>query len=527
MKGVLDMDDYNKRDNEIENVEKNSEGYYEKEDFQKEDNESYDDKQSYLSEDNESYDDRQSYLRDDNESYDDNRQSYDDKQYYQKDDNENYDDDKQNYQNDNYDNYSAEKDLKKSSFYTENYSKPKKKKNPVLLQMVIVAIISSLLGGAVSGVVFTQLSGQPLKPTVESIFNRNDEATQNATNSNFVGLESDYYRKVVVESADSPIVAIAEKVGPSVVGISIVAQKMERDFWFFGTKETSSQGSGIIIRSDGYIMTNNHVIEEALDGMSNELGQGAKIEVILPNDRDKAYPAKVIGRDSRTDLAVLKIEKDNLPAVEFGDSDEIKVGELAVAIGNPGGLEYMGSVTAGVISGLNRTIPITDDRYMKLIQTDASINPGNSGGALVNSQGQLIGVNTAKIGGFDYEGLGFAIPINRAKEITDNLIEFNYVKGRPLIGIMVETRFTEEIAEKNNLPMGVLVDDVSLYSAAYKAGIKRMDIITKFNGVEVKSLESLNNERDKHKPGDIVKVEVFRDGETIELELEIGEEKGW
>ena len=272
-------------------------------------------------------------------------------------------------------------------------------------------------------------------------------------------------------------------------------------------------------------MTNNHVIESALVGTSNDIAQGARIEVILPNEREKAYTAKVVGRDSKTDLAVLKIEKNNLPAVEFGNSDEVKVGELAVAIGNPGGLEYMGSVTVGVISGLNRTIPIADDRYMKLIQTDASINPGNSGGALVNSKGQLIGVNTAKIGGFDYEGLGFAIPINKAKEITDSLIEFNYVKGRPLIGITVETRFTEEIAKRNNLPMGVLVDEVALYSAAHKAGIKRMDIITKFNGVRVKSLEELNNERDKHKPGDIVKVEVYREGKTIELELEIGEEK--
>jgi len=464
------MDDYNKYNDEIENMEQNNENYYAKE--------------NYLNENSE-----------------------------------------ENDTNENYDHYNTEKHLKESSFYTESYSKPKKKKNPVLMQMVIVAIISSLLGGAVSGVVFTQLSGQQLQPTIDSIFDKDDTTAQKAANLDLNGLESDYYRKVVVESADSPVVAIAEKVGPSVVGISVTAQKLQGDFWFFGTKETSEQGSGIIIRSDGYVMTNNHVIESALDGTSNEIAQGAKIEVILPSDREKAYPARVVGRDSKTDLAVLKIEKDNLPVVEFGNSDQVKVGELAVAIGNPGGLEYMGSVTVGVISGLNRTIPITDDRYMKLIQTDASINPGNSGGALVNSKGQLIGVNTAKIGGFDYEGLGFAIPINRAKEITDNLIEFNYVKGRPLIGITVETRFTEEIARQNNLPMGVLVDEVTLYSAAYKAGIKRMDIITKFNGIPVKSVEELNNERDKHKPGEIVKVEVYRDGKTIELELEIGEEK--
>lgn len=429
--------------------------------------------------------------------------------------------------NEEYGHYSSEEHLKESPFYSESYTKPKNKKSPVLMQMIVVAIISSLLGGTVSGFVFTRLSKNPVRPDIESIFSSGDDTAQSATNLDLdKRLESDYYRKVVVESAESPVVAIAEKVGPSVVGISVTSQKLQGDFWFFGTRETTEQGSGIIIRSDGYIMTNNHVIEGALEGSSNEIAQGAKIEVILPNEREKAYPAKVVGRDSKTDLAVLKIEKNNLPVVEFGNSDEVKVGELAVAIGNPGGLEYMGSVTVGVISGLNRTIPIADDRYMKLIQTDASINPGNSGGALVNSKGQLIGVNTAKIGGYDYEGLGFAIPVNKAKEITDSLIEYNYVKGRPLIGIMVETRYTEEVAKRNNLPMGVLVDEVTLYSAAHKAGIKRMDIITKFNGVRVKSLEELNNERDKYKPGDIVTVEIYRDGKTIELELEIGEEKG-
>ncbi len=470
------MDDYNKHNDEFENIGENNENFYGNE----------------------------GYLEERKEEYDEIK---------------NYD------EIENYDHYNTEKHLKESSFYSESYSKPKKKKNPVLMQMVIVAIISSLLGGVVSGFVFTQFLNQKPQPTIDSIFGNDDTTAQKAANLDLNGLESDYYRKVVVESADSPVVAIAEKVGPSVVGISVTAQKLESDFWFFGTRETSEQGSGIIIGSDGYIMTNNHVIESALVGTSNDIAQGARIEVILPNEREKAYTAKVVGRDSKTDLAVLKIEKNNLPAVEFGNSDEVKVGELAVAIGNPGGLEYMGSVTVGVISGLNRTIPIADDRYMKLIQTDASINPGNSGGALVNSKGQLIGVNTAKIGGFDYEGLGFAIPINKAKEITDSLIEFNYVKGRPLIGITVETRFTEEIAKRNNLPMGVLVDEVALYSAAHKAGIKRMDIITKFNGVRVKSLEELNNERDKHKPGDIVKVEVYREGKTIELELEIGEEK--
>ncbi|MDQ2085022.1 trypsin-like peptidase domain-containing protein [Herbivorax sp. ANBcel31] len=482
------MDDYNKYNDEIENMEENN---YEGVNDKQFENESY-----YEGE---------------------NKERENARSYYEK----------ENKEQDYYEDDSTKKDLEDSSFYTETYSKPKKKKNAVLAQLIIVAMISSLLGGVVSSVVYSQLSNQELQPSAESLFEDNDMTAQNTVNSG-ESEGSDYYRKVVVESADSPVVAIAEKVGSSVVGISVTGQSVQRDFWFFGpdSGETSSQGSGIIIRSDGYIMTNNHVIEAALEGTSNEIGENAKIEVILPNDKDTAYPAELVGRDRRTDLAVLKIEKDNLPAVEFGDSDEVRVGELAVAIGNPGGLEYMGSVTVGVISGLNRTIPITDDRDMKLIQTDASINPGNSGGALVNASGQLIGVNTVKIGGFEYEGLGFAIPVNRVKEITDHLIEYNYVRGRPLIGIIVETRFTEEIAESNNMPMGVLVEEVSLYSAAHGAGVRRMDIITKFDGVRVKSLEELNDERDNYEPGDIVTIEVFRDGETIELELEMGEEGG-
>lgn len=511
------MDDYIRYSGGFDDMEENNESHLKEND---ENNSVYEKDNSYEShlEEDSGKDINENHAEDGREDYDAN--SYNAYGSYLEENTEN------SGANEDFDRYSAEEHLKESPFYSESYSKPKKKKSPVLMQMIIVALISSLLGGAVSGFVFTQLSDNSVKPDIESIFTNGDNTDQSVTNLDLDNrLESDYYRKVVVESAESPVVAIAEKVGPSVVGISISAQELQGDFWFFGTRETSEQGSGIIIRSDGYIMTNNHVIESALDGTSNNIAQGARIEVILPNEREKAYPAKVVGRDSKTDLAVLKIEKNNLPVVEFGNSDEVKVGELAVAIGNPGGLEYMGSVTVGVISGLNRTIPIADDRYMKLIQTDASINPGNSGGALVNSKGQLIGVNTAKIGGYDFEGLGFAIPINKAKEITDSLIEYNYVKGRPLIGITVETRFTEEFAKRNNLPMGVLVDEVALYSAAHKAGIKRMDIITKFNGVRVKSLEELNNERDKYKPGEIVTVEIYRDGKTIELELEIGEEK--
>ena len=152
--------------------------------------------------------------------------------------------------------------------------------------------------------------------------------------------------------------------------------------------------------------------------LSNKLRDGAKIEVILPDNKNIPYKAELIGRDEKTDIAVLKIDVSGLPAAELGDSDAMKVGELAVAIGNPGGMDYMGSVTAGVISGINRTITMSNGREFRLLQTDAAINPGNSGGALANSRGEVIGINTIKIAATDVEGIGFAIPINEAREIA-------------------------------------------------------------------------------------------------------------
>lgn len=413
--------------------------------------------------------------------------------------------------------------LKEASFYTENYVKPEKKKKGILGQLVLVSVISSIIGGTTVGA-FLQFGVPAARPSIKSFLNdagiSNSDGLENTINSG--SLYSDNYKKVVIESAESAVVAIAEKVGPSVVGISV---KYQAQNFLFGAQEGASSGSGIIIKSDGYIMTNNHVISEAMQGMTQQKN-GAKIEVILPNEVDKPYFATVVGRDEKTDLAVLKIEATNLPAIEMDNSDEVKVGELAVAIGNPGGLEYMGSVTAGVISGLNRTIPLDENNELKLIQTDAAINPGNSGGALVNAEGKLIGINTAKISGDGFEGLGFAIPVNKAKEITDNLIEFKYVKGRPSIGISINQSFNEQIAQRYNVPAGVLVEDVMPLSGAYNAGLKRGDIITKVDGKAIKTFSELNELKNKHKVGETIKLEAYRDGETLTMDVVLGEDKG-
>ncbi len=409
-------------------------------------------------------------------------------------------------------------------YYKEKHEEKRTAKKIGIIHLVMVAIISSILGG---GIVFTvfQFVAPAIQPSVNSYFSK--MVSQSPASNSIVVNENDVtYKKVEIEKTDSPIIAIAEKVSPSIVGIRVKANHYN---FFFGQREGSGEGSGIIIREDGYILTNNHVIEAAMESMnSNKLQNDSKIEVVLWNDQNKAYEATVIGRDSRTDLAVLKINGSGLPAADMGDSDNLKPGELAVAIGNPGG--FMGSVTAGIISGLDRTIE-ADEKEFTLIQTDAAINPGNSGGALVNSAGEVIGVNTIKIVAAGYEGLGFAIPINQAKEIYESLIEHKYVKGRPLLGIKNDPRLTEELAERNNVPMGVLVYEVLPFTGAYKSGIKASDIITHFNGVRIKSFEELEEQKNKHKPGDVVEIKIYRIDNLTEgdkemtFNVELGEDK--
>lgn len=398
------------------------------------------------------------------------------------------------------DSYNYE-DLKTSSFYNEGYKKPRKGRlKGLLVPMIIVALISSMLTGALVTSYFTFVSPSE---------NRTETQLQSSSGSSVPAEGASIKQVEIVNTAESPVVAIAEKAGPSIVGIDV--KYTYSDMWF-GQYPANSQGSGIIYRSDGYIITNNHVIESAMAGNSKtKIANGASIRVILPNhNEDETYNAIVIGRDSKTDLAVLKIDATDLPAAEFGDSDSLKVGELAVAIGNPAGLEFMGSVTVGYISGLNRTLTFDDGRTMKLIQTDAAINPGNSGGALLNSKGQVIGVNSAKITMSGYEGLGFAIPSNVAKEVADSLIESGYVKGRPQIGVTINTSFTEETAKRYGVPAGALVLQVSPLSAAYRAGIRANDIITKFNGTRVTSYDELEEAKNKCKAGDTVEIEVYR-----------------
>ncbi|MBR1779361.1 MAG: trypsin-like peptidase domain-containing protein [Clostridia bacterium] len=304
--------------------------------------------------------------------------------------------------------------------------------------------------------------------------------------------------------------AIYKKIVPSIVGI--VTYNPGQGLFSSGI----GQGSGIIMKSDGYIITNAHVI-----------GNNNKYSVTVVIDK-KEYPAKVVGYDTRTDLAVLKIDAQDLTAAQFGNSDELNVGEWVLAIGNPGGLEFSNSLTRGIVSALNRSLS-SQNSLVKYIQTDAAINPGNSGGALVNMYGQVVGINTAKR--MDYEALGFAIPINMVKTIVDDIIKNGYVSDRVKIGITVRPISAYE-AQAENVPQGVLIMEISKDSSLFQQNIQVGDIITKIDNVTVKSTSDLYGELAKHKPGDIVTLTLFRlspitrEGSTFDVNVTLIEDKG-
>lgn len=316
----------------------------------------------------------------------------------------------------------------------------------------------------------------------------------------------------------TPITEIAKSIGPAMVGIRTTVISSAHPF-FAESETTRSEGSGVIISKDGYILTNYHVVSEA--DPRHQDHQKVALEVFLPDKRQ--VKAKFVGGDSLNDLAVVKIDLKNLPTATLGDSSRLKVGEQAVAIGNPLGLEFAGSVTAGVISALNRTISV-EERTLNLIQTDAAINPGNSGGALVNSEGKVVGINTVKISVPGVEGLGFAIPINEAKPIIDQLIKYGYVKGRPLIGISGQ-EITQSMAEYYNLPVGIFIVKVQPNSGADKAGIRERDVMISLAGKRVTTMNDLNTVKKSYKAGDTVNAVVIRGKKKINLKLTFSEER--
>ncbi|KGM95667.1 trypsin-like serine protease [Clostridium botulinum] len=378
-------------------------------------------------------------------------------------------------------------DVDSSEIKNNNGKKYKKGMGKKLLSYILIGVISASLGGTISAI-----------GTIKYYNNKNvkQESTQRTPLPNKSG----------VAPVPMSVSSIVKQVGPAVVGVSTKSISSVDMFGFPEAQE--GMGSGIIFSEDGYILTNYHVIKGA-----------RQISVILNNGKEgKEIPAKVVNYNSAMDLAVIKLtEKVKLPAVaEFGDSDNIQVGDPAIAIGNPLGKQFLGSVTYGVISAVNRKVSI-EGQNQNFIQTDAAINPGNSGGALVNTYGQVIGINSAKIGGSQVEGLGFAIPVNAVKPQIQNLI-------KPILkmGIMVRN-IDDKIAKQYKLPVGVYVQQVEEFSPAEKAGITPGDIIVKFDRKSVKTVEEMNSIKQKHNSGDVIDVEVNRDGKNKTLKLTLSE----
>ncbi len=395
-----------------------------------------------------------------------------------------------------------------------------KKINSGFGKSVIFPFVSGALGCAV--VVGTCFG----VPSIRSkIFTTTSNIQQN-TNTDNTAKSNGYVSQVDLNNYSDTSVYAANKILPSIVGIEIEYTVNNSLLEMFGRSATSTataSGSGIIISEDGYILTNNHVVANSSENSNSyyQVSEATKLTVTLFNDETK-YDAKIVGKDEQTDLAVIKIEKTGLSKAEFADSDSIKVGEFAMAVGNPIGMQS--SVTCGIVSAVNREVTDSDGKKYTLIQTDAAINSGNSGGALVNHEGKVIGINTLKVSGTGIEGMGFAIPINSTTDVTSQLIEFSKVR-RPYIGI-TGIDLTESLAKNYNLPLsvGVYIKSVEDFSSAEKAGLKNGDIIFEADGTKITKMDDLNKIKNSHKIGDEMKIKVNRDGQEKEFTIKLGEQ---
>ena len=304
---------------------------------------------------------------------------------------------------------------------------------------------------------------------------------------------------------------VASAVTPSVVVVT--TEQIVTDNYFWGGQQVlSGAGSGVILTTDGYIVTNYHVVEGA-----------QQITVTLHDD--STYTATVVGSDQQSDIALLKIDATGLTPAVLGDSDNVQVGEVVIAVGNPMGT-LGGTVTDGIVSALNRDISV-EGNEMTLMQTSAAISPGNSGGGLFNTNGELIGIVNAKYSDEDAEGLGFAIPVNTMKTVVQDLLENGYVTGRPALGITVITVGDVQTAMQYGVSsLGVYVNSVDEGSGAEAAGMKAGDRIVSIGTQLVESTDDVTNALKSYNVGDVVEVQVDRDRELITLQVTLGEKTG-
>ncbi len=367
----------------------------------------------------------------------------------------------------------------------------------VLAYMLSGILIASIGGGVGSYVTYSVLS---------STLNTKQVASDEKINKTYSEKNVKISNVNELSGKEITIPQIVETVSPAVVAVS-TKESSRQSFGGYVSPVREGLGSGVIFNDEGYILTNYHVVD-------NIVSNKGSLTVIFNNGQE--VNAKVVNFDSEYDIAVLKITEDvKIPGVaNFGNSDILRQGEQVVAIGNPVGKELLGTVTSGIVSAINRSI---GDRDIKFIQTDAAISPGNSGGPLVNSKGQVIGINTEKRVGNGVEGLGFAIPINQIKPLLDDLVT-------PQLKIGIGGRIvTPELAKANNIPEGFFINELYEFGPAEMCGIRIGDIILEVDGTKIKSIEDIDSVKAKHKVGDEVEVIVVRNGEKVSLKLKFGE----
>ena len=371
----------------------------------------------------------------------------------------------------------------------------KRKKNNGFKAVVATGLICSLIGGGIGGVVGANIAAENLRAVL--LDSETDAQIDETNRLQLMGGLNEV----------SPVVAIAEKVTPSVVGVKTFGTA----YTYWGQRIPNQElgsGSGIIYSEDGYIITNYHVIENATSVMIT-LSDGTE------------YDARIIGSDASSDLAVLKVEAENLPEAELGDSSALQIGELVVAIGNP--LGYENTVTDGIVSGLNRQLTDYIDSAT-LIQTNATINSGNSGGALVNSKGKVVGINSAKLVASNAEGMGFALSINEVRPIVEEIISKGHV-SRPYLGVSINSQYQvdAETAERYEIPMGIQIAEVAVHGPAERAGLQAGDIIYKVNDTLIQNFDDLSDIIDESKVGDKLRILANRNGEKVVADVILGE----
>jgi len=369
-----------------------------------------------------------------------------------------------------------------------NDKNPKKKR---ILSYIAIALISSLISGVIS-------------PFIVLKYMDKNNATTTTTNnaSQTVNIESLLEKG---SNGNNNVALVAQSAMDSVVGITTVSIQQ---YGFF-QQEVDGVGSGVVVDSNGYILTNAHVINN---------GDAKNIKVLFNNGDEKE--AEVLWYDSLLDLAIVKVDANGLPVAKLGDSDDLIIGETVVAIGNPLGLEFQSTVTSGIISGLHRSITVDNNLIEDLIQTDASINPGNSGGPLLNSKGEVIGINTAKI--TSGEGLGFAIPINTVKPVIEQIVKTGEYKT-VYIGIsgMEVELYERQLGVDLIADKGIVIIQVANNSPAERAGIMAGDVITKIDDKEIEAMSQLKKALLNYKQGDKATLTILRNGveKTVEIEF--------